>query len=205
MNERAKVYLVDDEPAVRNSLALMLGSFGFNVETFDSGRALLSVVGPESDGCVVADVCMPEMTGIELHHKMQERGLDLPVIYITGQGDVPMTIEAFKTGAVDFIEKPVDDAQLCLSLEQAFERQVAERTERRARGTVSARASRLTGRELEVMDLIVTGFSNSQIAERLKISQRTVEHYRAAVMEKMGAGGLPDLVRMSIRIGRSNL
>jgi two-component system, LuxR family, response regulator FixJ len=183
------VFLVDDEPAVRDGLALMLSTYGFKVETFASAAALLESVG-DRIGCVVADIRMPGMDGLALQAALARRPVRLPVILITGHGDIPMAVAALKAGALDFIEKPVDDVALVASLRAAFEQ-----------ASFNADAARLTPREREIVALIVEGRTGAAIADHLGISPRTVEHHRTAAMEKLGAGSLAQLVRQAIRAG----
>jgi len=196
------VFVVDDEPAVRDSLNALLGTYGFAVESFASGRALLERVETRPAGCVVADVRMPEISGIDLQRELQRRQIPLPVVIITGHGDVPMAVEALKAGAIDFIEKPIDDGRLVRSIRAALDRDRTAREQGEETGRIAQRIAALTQREAQVMDLIVVGMSNNAIAEKLGISARTVEHYRANIMQKTQASSLAQLVRMAIRAGR---
>jgi two-component system response regulator FixJ len=194
--------VVDDEPAVCDSLNSLLGTYGFAVESFASGGDLLERVESGSTGCVVADVRMPGISGIDLQRELSRRGVPLPVVIITGHGDVPMAVESLKAGAVDFIEKPIDDDRLVKSIRIAIDRDRTAREQGEETQRVAERAGTLTQREGQVMDLIVVGYSNNAIAEKLGISARTVEHYRANIMQKMQAASLAQLVRMTIRLGR---
>jgi two-component system response regulator FixJ len=202
MKKDPVVYVVDDEPAVRDSLNSLLGTYGFAVESFASGGDLLERVESGSTGCVVADVRMPGISGIDLQRELSRRGVPLPVVIITGHGDVPMAVESLKAGAVDFIEKPIDDDRLVKSIRMAIDRDRTAREQGEETQRVAERAVTLTQREGQVMDLIVVGYSNNAIAEKLGISARTVEHYRANIMQKMQAASLAQLVRMTIRLGR---
>jgi len=197
------VFIIDDEPAVLDGLQLMLSTFGYACRTFASAEDFLASVTPESKGCVVADVRLPGMSGLELQKELRQRGYPLPVIFITAHGDIRMAVAAVKAGAVEFLEKPIDDTLLIDSLRQALIRDDAERSARSRAQDLVARLQRLTLREREVMELVIQGFSNSVVGERLGISPRTVEHYRASLMEKMRARNLSELVRMSMLIESS--
>jgi len=198
--EKPRILCVDDEPAVLDALRLMLGTFGYACRTFLSAEEFLAAVPPASPGCVIADVRLPGMSGLELQRELTRRGHGLPMIFITAHGDIRMAVAAVKAGAVDFLEKPIDDALLVDCLRQALLREDAERSARERGNELAVRLQRLTLREKEVMGLVIEGFSNAAIGDRLGISPRTVEHYRASVMEKMQARNLSDLVRTSMLI-----
>lgn len=196
MGERTVVFVVDDDEAVRDSLQALLEARGFAVRAFASGPALLSALDPEARGCVLTDVRMPEMDGLELQRRLA--GRMLPVVVMSGHGDIPMAVQAMKGGAVDFVEKPyAEDAVL-----QAITRAVslADRHARTIAGKAEAQArlARLTPRERDVLAHLVAGLQNKAIAHELRISPRTVEIHRAHVMEKMAARSLSDLVRMAL-------
>lgn len=191
----APVYVIDDAPDVRESLLTLLDAAGFRARTFASALEFLSVARPGWKGCVVADVRMPAMNGIELIKELILRGIDLPVIVITAHSDVPIAVAALKAGAVDFIEKPFRDEVLLASLRAALRSVEAQATGAR-KGVASARLSTLSARELEVAQLLASGLANKVVAARLGISVRTVEVHRANVMEKTGCKSLPDLVRL---------
>ena len=194
------VFIIDDEPAVLDALWLMLGTFGYACRTYQSAEDFFAVIAPGTLGCVIADVRLPGMSGLDLQKELARRGYSLPVIFITAHGDIRMAVAAVKGGAVDFLEKPIDDALLVESLRQAFLRDGAERNTRGRAHELAIRLQRLTLREKEVMALVIEGFSNAAIGDRLGISPRTVEHYRASVMEKMQARNLSDLVRTGMLI-----
>jgi FixJ family two-component response regulator len=194
------VFIIDDEPAVLDALRLMLGTFGYACRTYPSAEDFLAAVPPGTTGCVIADVRLPGMSGLDLQKELARRGHGLPVIFITAHGDIRMAVAAVKAGAVDFLEKPIDDTLLVESLRQALARDDAQRTARDRANELAVRLQRLTLREKEVMALVIEGYSNAAIGERLGISPRTVEHYRASVMEKMQARNLSDLVRTSMLI-----
>lgn len=195
------VFVIDDQPSVRHALGEMLSVFGFQVETFESAAAFLAKATGQHVGCVVADVRMPGMDGIELVREIARRKLPLPVVLISGHADIPMAVAAIKAGADDFIEKPIDDAQLVAAINRCLPRAI--RTHDADTGdTVEARFARLTPRQIEIFDLVAEGFTSQAIAATLKISPRTVESYRAEVMEKMRAESVAVLVRLAIRLGR---
>jgi two-component system, LuxR family, response regulator FixJ len=196
------IFVVDDQEAVREALGEMLRTFGYQVETYPSADAFLATAEGPRAGCIVADVRMPGMDGIELVRELARRGIPLPVVLISGHADVPMAVAAIKAGAADFIEKPLDDQHLlsainrCLAL--VFDTLSREQSLEELRG----RLERLTPREAEVMDLVVEGFTSQAIALKLGISQRTVESYRVQIMDKMRAESVAVLVRQAIRLGR---
>ncbi len=202
MMDTQTVFVVDDEPAVRDSLRTLLGTYGLPVEAYASGQEFLESMDKGRAGCLVADVRMPGMSGIDLQHELARRNIPIPVIVITGHGDVPMAVQALKAGAMDFIEKPINDDVLVNSIRNALDRDRRTREEDGETARLAERAARLTPRETEVMDLIVSGLSNNAIAQKLGISARTVEHYRANIMQKTEAASLSHLVRMAIRLGR---
>ena len=190
------VFVVDDDVAVRQSLSLLIRSMGLSVESFESAQAFLSACDPERSGCLVLDIRMPGMSGLEMQEELHRRTIDLPVIFITGHGDVAMAVRAMKLGAVDFIEKPFNDQQLLDRINQALEVDRAARAARAERATLASRIELLSPREREVMDRIVAGQANKVIAIELGLSERTVEIHRAKVMTKTGARSLAELVTM---------
>jgi|SRR5579859_364982 len=198
------VHVVDDDDAVRDSLTLLLEAAGFAVQTYGSATALLeATIG--TIGCVVTDVRMPEMDGLELQRRLAETGARLPVIVMTGHGDVPIAVEAMRAGAADFIEKPFDDGQLLASVRRAIAVSERVRDETDAAADIAVRLTSLTPKEREVLDKLVEGLPNKTIAYDLGSSPRTVEVHRARVMEKMGARSLPELVRMTIAVSGHGL
>jgi FixJ family two-component response regulator len=190
------VYVVDDEPAIRDSLALLLRSVGLASRAFPSAPAFLDGFDPAAPGCLVADVRMPGMSGLELQAELARRGSTLPVIIITAHGDVATTRSALKGGAVDFIEKPIDDEALVAAIAAALDRDARERGRARAAAGTAERLARLTAREREVLALVAEGRHNREIAVALGISPRTVEVYKARMMEKLQVRRVPDLVRL---------
>jgi RNA polymerase sigma factor (sigma-70 family) len=196
------VFVVDDEPAVRDSLALLLRSVGLPTRTFESAQAFLEAFRPVPNSCLLADVRMPGMSGLELQEALRTRGLDVPIIVLTGHGDVAMAVRAMKAGAADFIEKPYNDQVLIDAVHRAL---AASREPHAApaadRAGIEARLDTLSPREREVMQLVAEGKPNKVIATRLGLSTRTVEVHRAKVMEKMQAASLAELVRMALAAG----
>ncbi len=190
------VHIVDDEEAVRNSLAFLLSSAGFAVRVHDSATAFLGIAGKIGNGCLITDLRMPDMDGVELLRRLRAADTMLPAIVITGHGDVQMAVEAMKNGAIDFIEKPFSDDVLIESITRAAGR-AAERVQSDAALTqVRQRVASLSERERQVLKGVVAGQPNKTIALELGISPRTVEVYRAGLMGKMQARSLPELVRM---------
>jgi FixJ family two-component response regulator len=194
------VFIVDDDAAVRDSLGLLLRSMGLPVETFESARAFLDAGRDSRQGCLVLDIRMPGMSGLELQLELVARHSLLPIIFITGHGDVPMAVEAMQAGAVDFIQKPFRDQDLLDRINQALEKDALGRRMLAERAQIRRRLETLTPREREVLAMIVAGKANKVIAGDLNLSQRTVEIHRARVMEKMGAHSLAHLVRMAMQV-----
>ncbi|MGZ8416324.1 MAG: response regulator FixJ [Methyloceanibacter sp.] len=190
------VHIVDDDEAVRQSLAFLLGSAGLTVRLYDSASAFLAGLSGVKNGCLVTDVRMPGMTGIELLQQLRSRACHLPAIVITGHGDVPLAVEAMKAGAVDFIEKPFDQEAILHAVQAALERGVEG--EGREDPAIAAKLATLSERERQVLEGLVSGHPNKTIAYDLGISPRTVEVYRANLMTKMDAHSLSELIRMAI-------
>ena len=201
MSIDAVVHVVDDDVAVRQSLAFLLASDGLPVRLHESASAFLDTVKEASGGCIVTDVRMPGIDGIELLRRMHSGARKLPVIIMTGHGDVRLAVEAMKLGALDFLEKPFEDDRLIGMIETALSEQQNGSKSEAASADMAARVASLTQRERQVMQGLVTGQSNKTIAREYDISPRTVEVYRANVMTKMQAGNLSELVRFAIRAG----
>lgn len=201
MSGEQTVFVVDDDAAVRDSLSWLIKSVGLKVETFGSAQEFLAAVDKKKAGCVVLDVRMPGMSGLELQEKLAADKILLPVIIITGHGDVPMAVRAVKSGAFDFIEKPFNDQVLLDRIQQALKRDVETRKVEGHKSEVSTKLALLTPREREVLDLVVAGNPNKVIAAQLGISCRTVEIHRGRVMEKMEANSLSELVRLGLTSG----
>ena len=196
------VFVVDDDDAVRTSLRLLLKSVGLPVETYASAQEFLDAFDAERAGCLVLDIRMPGISGLELQQKLNELHAIVPIVFITGHGDVPMAVEAMQHGAVDFIQKPFRDQDLIDRINQALEKDRENRDGLRERDVIRRRIGQLTPREREVLELVTKGKANKVIAGDLDVSQRTVEIHRARVMEKMGASSLAHLVRMVIEADR---
>ena len=192
------IFLIDDHASVRDALGEMLSVFGYSVKAYESADAFLATVNKGEPGCIVADVKMPGTDGIGLVRELARRGIAMPVVLISGHADVPMAVDAIKSGAQDFIEKPVDDTQQVAAINRAL----ARRDLQKSPSGIDARFARLTPRQIEIFDLVVEGFTSHTIAAKLNISVRTVESYRAEVMEKMQAESIAGLVRQAIRLGR---
>jgi two-component system response regulator FixJ len=198
------VHVIDDDADVRQSLAFLLSAAGFAVRVHESAVAFLQALPEVQEGCVVTDIRMPEMDGLELQRRLGKLESGLPVIVMTGHGDVPLAVEAMKAGAVDFIEKPFDDEVLLSAIRAAMAHR-ARNSERDARAVeIQGRIRRLSDREREVLDRLVAGKANKVIAYELGISPRTVEVYRANVMTKMQADSLSELVRMALLENRAS-
>ena len=197
----AVVHLIDDDDAVRQSLAFLLGTAGLAVRTYDSAVAFLNALPGVQAGCIVTDIRMPEIDGLELQRRLNDMKLGLPVIVITGHGDVPLAVEAMKAGAVDFIEKPFDDEALLAAVRTALDRQARDERRESELAEIRTRLESLSARERQVLEGLVAGLPNKTIAYDLDISPRTVEVHRANVMTKMQAGSLSELVRMALVVG----
>ena len=195
------VFVVDDDAAVRSSLALLLKSMSLAVETFESAAQFLQQVDPSSGSCLILDIRMPGMSGIELQQQLKQRNCGLPIIFITGHGDVSMAVHAMREGALDFIEKPFRDQELLDRVYQALESDRLRRQAADEAVQIKERFAGLTAREHEVMQRIARGQANKVIAIELGLSERTVEIHRAKVMQKTGARSLAELVGMAAKLG----
>jgi two-component system response regulator FixJ len=180
----------------------MLGVLGYSVKAYESADVFLAAIDERELGCIVADVRMPGTDGIGLVRELARRGIAMPVVLISGHADVPMAVAAIKSGAQDFIEKPVDDRQLVAAINRALARSFEQQDLQKPQSALDARFARLTPRQIEIFDLVVEGFTSHAIAAKLNISVRTVDSYRAEVMEKMQAESIAGLVRQAIRLGR---
>jgi FixJ family two-component response regulator len=198
------VFIVDDDEAVRESLTALLQSEGFAAQAYGSAEAFLTAAPTTAAGCVIADIHMTGMTGLELQKELKHRPIDLPCIIITGQSDVPKAVAALKGGAVDYLEKPYQVESLLQAVRCAIGRRQEQRQHGVSLDEIAARRTRLSQREQEVMDLMIAGHPNKVIATRLGISARTVENHRAKVMDKMQCAHLPALIHLSLRLYRSN-
>jgi two-component system, LuxR family, response regulator FixJ len=204
MKERVpQVFIVDDDEAVRSALRFLIRSVGLQAQAFDSALEFLKSYDPRQPGCLLLDVRMPGMSGLDLQQELNRRGATIPVVFITGHGDVPMAVAAMQYGAFDFLQKPFRDQDLLDRVQRAMARDAESRGRLAARAEIVARLATLTPREVEVMRLITTGKANKVVGAELGVSQRTVEIHRAHVMEKMHAGSLAELVRMVLDSGQA--
>jgi two-component system response regulator FixJ len=201
MAHRGKVYVIDDDDAMRDSLDFLLGAANFQVTLFESAHHFLNTISSVDFGCVVSDVRMPGIDGIELLKRLKANRSVLPVVIMTGHGDVPLAVEAMKLGAVDFLEKPFEDERIIGMIDVALKQAEAGAQGEAMIHDIASRIATLSPRERQVMDGLIAGLSNKLIARDYDISPRTIEVYRANVMTKMQAGSLSELVRLAIRAG----
>ncbi|KYG21303.1 response regulator FixJ [Bradyrhizobium sp. AT1] len=204
MTIKGHVYVIDDDAAMRDSLNFLLDSAGFDVTLFDDALAFLDALPGLGFGCVVSDVRMPGLDGIELLKRMKAQQSAFPILIMTGHGDVPLAVEAMKLGAVDFLEKPFDDDRLTAMIESAIRQAEPTAKSEAVAQDIAARVASLSPRERQVMEGLIAGLSNKLIAREYDISPRTIEVYRANVMTKMQAGSLSELVRLAMRAGMLN-
>lgn len=198
MGDEATVFIVDDDEAVRDSLAFLMQSVGLRTESYDSADSFLQAGVSQRAGCLLLDIRMPGMSGLELQGVLEERGIKLPVIFISGHADVPMAVRALKAGAFDFVEKPFNDQLLLDGVQRAIEADRQQRQSEAQLGEWRALMATLTPREREVMELVVDGAANKVIGAALGVSLKTVEAHRARVMDKLKADSISHLVRMSV-------
>lgn len=202
MNDMAPVvYIVDDDESVRRGFARLLRTAGYSVTTFVSANQFLKSPIPDGPGCIVLDVHLPGLSGLDLQEALSVSGRPLPIVFITGFGDIPTSVKAMKAGAVDFLAKPVDAETLLAAVAQALERDVTATRERDEFRALTAKVDTLSVREQQVFALVAAGRLNKQAAARLNISEKTIKVHRARVMQKMGARSLAELVRMADRLG----
>jgi FixJ family two-component response regulator len=195
------VFVVDDDRSVREAIRSLIASVGLRVETFRTAQEFLSSKRPEAPACLVLDVRLPGLSGLDLQRELARSGMPIPIVFITGHGDIPMSVQAMKAGAVEFLTKPFRDQQLLDAVRQAIDRDQVERGHRSELAELRTRYESLTPREREVMTLVAAGLLNKQIAGELGISEITVKVHRAQAMEKMQARSLADLVRMGEKLG----
>ncbi len=198
---RGKVYLVDDEPDLRRALERLLRAEGCEVEGFSSAAEFLAQVPPEAPGCIVLDVAMPGIDGLAMQQRLTASGGLLPIVFLTGHGDIPMSVRAVKAGAVDFLTKPVKGVDLLRAVGAALDLAEQRQAQRAEWADLQARAAQLTPREREVFGHVIAGRLNKIIADRIGTTEQTVKVHRARVMDKMGAESVADLVRIGQRIG----
>lgn len=199
--KKGTVYVVDDDEAVRDSLQWLLEGKDYRVRCFDSAESFLSRYDPREVACLIADIRMGGMTGLELQNRLLENNSPLPIVFITGHGDVPMAVDTMKKGAMDFIQKPFKEDQLLELVERMLERARESFSSHQQAATRDALMSKLTTRESQVLERIVAGRLNKQIADDLGISIKTVEAHRANIMDKLGARTMADLMRIALRVG----
>ena len=196
------VFIVDDDPSIRESLGLLLSSAGYGVKTFSSAKEFLKsercTLGP---ACLVLDVKMPGISGLDLQAELASQNYAMPVIFITGHGDIPMSVQAMKKGAVDFLSKPFDDGQLLDSVKAALWKDEQTRSSLDEQKNIMKRLESLTPREHEILTYLITGMLNKQIADELKISERTVKAHRKQVFDKVGVASIAELVRLTEKVG----
>ena len=192
------VFVIDDDEAVRLSTEMLIRSMGLRAESFASAAEFLDDFDPQQPSCLILDIRMPGMSGLELQEHLVERNLSVPIIFVTGHGEVPMAVKAMKAGAIDFIQKPFRDQELIDRVHAALEKDAEARVKASEIQAINAKMQTLTARETEVMQLVVDGKANKEIAFDLGLSPRTVEIHRARVMSKMGAGSLAELVRLAL-------
>ena len=195
------VYVVDDDEAVRHSLEFLLKTAGMEVRTFESAEAFLKVLPGSKSGCVITDLRMPGITGMDLLRRVKDSGVDMPVIVVTGHGDISIAVEAMKIGAIEFLEKPFDDDLLLEAVRGALQREANAAKHKAELSDIHKKLAALSNRERQVLEGLVAGNANKVIAFDLGISPRTVEIYRANLMTKMAANSLSDLVRMAMAAG----
>jgi FixJ family two-component response regulator len=198
------VFVVDDDAAIRNSLRRLITSVGSTVEVFPSARAFLAARRPDAPGCLVLDVRLPGLSGLDLQRELAATDADLPIVFLTGHGDIPMSVHAMKAGAVEFLTKPFRAQELLDAIRSAIERDRTMRAERQERTELRRRYASLTPRERDVLERIVAGLLNKQIAGELGTSEATVKEQRGHVMAKMQAGSVADLVRLASRLGSTS-
>jgi FixJ family two-component response regulator len=200
VSENALVFVVDDDPSMRRAITLLMESVGLPVETFESAQQFLSFKRPEIPCCLVLDLQLPDLSGLDLQRELAEAGNEIPIVFITGHGDIPQSVRAMKAGAVEFLTKPFDTKVLVEAVSQAIERDRAARANRVLVAEIRRRYDTLTAREREVMALVVTGMLNKQIGGMLGASEATIKIHRGQVMGKMRAGSVAELVRMDSKL-----
>lgn len=203
MNNEAIVYVVDDDAAVRDAIRKLISSVGLRVEVFGSAGEFLAQAPQNSPGCLILDVRLPDLSGLEFQRALSDRGIHIPIVFITGHGDVPMSVRAMKAGAVEFLTKPFRGQELLDAVQEAIVRDRAGIRDRAQLAEIRSRYDSLTAREREVLHLVVSGLLNKQVAAELGASELTIKTHRARVMQKMGAESLADLVRMSEKLSPS--
>jgi two-component system, LuxR family, response regulator FixJ len=203
LNTGTTVFVVDDDPSVRRALMRLLQSVNLACETFPGAQEFLDAYNPAQPGCLLLDIRMPHISGLDLQQMLASRGIEMPIIFITGHGDVPMSVRAMKAGAIDFIQKPFSDQDLLDAIQRALVLDTKLRKDRVRRDDVARRVAALTRREQQVLELVASGMMNKEIASKFGISEKTIKVHRARVMEKMRAGSLAELVLLAQTAGLS--
>jgi len=194
----AIVYLVDDEFVIRDSLTLLIETSGFNIQSFESAQDFLDRYDSERPGCLLLDVRMPAMSGLELQEELSKRNISLPIIFISGHADVADSAKAFRAGAIDFLEKPFENSVLLERIEEGINKDIYARTQRSFKSEIQQRLEQLTPREMEVLRLVISSHSNKESAKILKVSNRTIDAHRARIMEKLQVGSLAELMKIAM-------
>ena len=202
--ETAQVFIVDDDDAIRDSISLLLDTVDIPSTTFGSATEFLDSFDPESKGCLVLDIRMPRMSGMELQANLRERGSNIPIVFITGHGDIPMAVEAMRNGAINFIRKPFGEQELLDCINEALDAEANQRLQQSDIQDMKTKIEKLTPREFEVFERVASGQANKVIAIELEISERTVEIHRSQVMHKTESRSLADLVRLKLLLDQSN-
>ena len=195
------VFVVDDDPSFRRSTERLLRTAGFTIQSFASAQEFLHNPRPDVPACLVSDVRMPGLSGLDLQRELAKAGIMIPIIFVTGHGDIPTSVQAMKAGAVEFLTKPFREKKLLDAIEQALKRDCATRKEQTKLSELRGYYELLTPREREVMAHVTAGMLNKQIAEKLNTAEKTIKFHRAHIMEKMGAGSLAELVQMAVDLG----
>ena len=196
------MFVVDDDPSIRDSLGLLLSSEGYEVRSFASASEFLKTeLDTTGSACLVSDIKMPGLSGLDLQKELTSLNYEIPIIFITGHGDIPMSVQAIKKGAVDFLSKPFDDRQLLDAVKEALLKDSQARTDQNEQNHIMQRLDSLTNREQEILTYLITGMLNKQIAYELKISERTVKAHRKQVLDKMGVNSIAELVRLTEKVG----
>jgi FixJ family two-component response regulator len=202
MNAAARtVFVVDDSLEVRVALARVLSAAGYKVRSFDSAERFLEEQDRETPGCLLLDICLPRMSGLDMQRTLIDSGDGRPIVFLTGHGDIQTSVQAMRVGAVDFLTKPIDDARLFAAVDRALQRDLDARNERAIRGVIEERLGTLTRRERQVMDQVIHGRRNKHIAADMGIGEKTVKVHRARVMLKMNVRSVPELVQLAYRVG----